>query len=61
MIKIAVIRKILQLLHSQQESYRHIQKSLVIGSMEWKYYQSKINALTDLELSIIENYKLKNK
>lgn len=60
-LKNIVVREILQLLHQQQLDYRIIRDSMVVGSIEWKYYQGKINALTDLEYNIIDKYNLKIK
>lgn len=61
LIKLSVIRTIMTIIAAHRDYYKHIQDKLVIGSMEWKYYQSKLNALTDLEIAIIDEYKLKNK
>ena len=60
-IKLSVIRTIMKIIAAHRDDYKHVQGQLVIGSTEWKYYQSKLNALTDIEEAIIDEYKLKNK
>jgi hypothetical protein len=59
-LKLSVVRRILSIISAQRDYYKHNQDRLVIGSIEWKYYQSKLNALTDLEDAIIEEFNLKN-
>lgn len=53
-----IIRQILCLLQKQKDSYRNKQKNFCSGSIEWKYYQSKINALNDFEIIIKSNFKI---
>lgn len=60
LIKLSLLRKIIAIINYQRDYYKSIQNCLVIGSMEWKYYQSKLNALTDIEDAIIEEFNLKN-
>jgi len=58
-LKLSVLRKVLSIIEAHRVHYKQIQNGLLIGSIEWKYYQSKLNALTDIEMAIIDEYKLK--
>ncbi len=46
--------RVLEIADKHIKYYQNMQSKLVIGSMEWKYYQGKINAITDLQQDINE-------
>lgn len=46
--------RMLEIADKHIKHYQDIQSKLIIGSMEWKYYQGKINAITDIQQDIKE-------
>jgi len=58
-IRMGAIRKVLAIIAALRTHYKQQQQEMVIGSIEWKYYQSKLNALTDLEYAMEEEFNIK--
>jgi hypothetical protein len=57
-IKKWLLRKVFSAIMTKEIAIRTLQERCVIGSIEWKYYQSKINVLNDLIDDIKELYNL---
>ena len=57
-IKKWLLRKVFSAIITKKIAIRIIQEECMVGSVEWKYYQSKINVLNDLIDDIKELYNL---
>ncbi len=44
--------RVMNIIDAHIKHFQQLQTNLSIGSIEWKYYQGKINAITDLKKDI---------